>query len=994
MHLRTLIITLTVCAGTAICWHQLGVRGQDKPIEEVVKIPKIEPLEPKEAAKAIVLRPGFEAKLVASEPNLRSPVAIAFDEDGKMYVAEFVEYNQYVVPDFKQKGSVRLLEDTNGDGVFDKSTLFADNLDSPVAVGCWDGGVFVGAVPDLWYLKDTTGDGKADLREKIITGFEKDKAGEAMLNSFCWGPDNVFHISTSYAGGELKRTDRDDAKPLPVRRQNIRFDPLTRRIEPTSGGGQHGMSLDDFGDTFVCDNSNPIRHLMYDGRYLVDNPHVEAPTAIKDINAVGRYPNLGRISPPEPWREARTFLRSQKLVPGSDEGGQAFGFFTGATGVTVYRGDAYPEEFHGDVFVGEVANNLVYRAKLKQNGLSWIAERAEKGREFLAAKDVWFRPVQFANGPDGCLYVVDMYRELIEGAAFLPPQLLEHVDVAGGMDRGRIYRIQPEGFQQPKPVKLGQATTAELVKMLEHPNGWHRDTAARLLTERQDQAAVEPLRQIANGSENPVGRMHARYTLASLRAVNEDDLLEWIDDPHPRCREHAIRLAEKKPLTKIAEKVLTKVDDDDVRVRYQLAFSLGKIYGVKTGPALAKIARRDGADSWFRLAVLCSSKPVAGSLFSELISDTDYRTSANGKALLNSLAGQIGSAHRPKDLTAAIQSVDQLPAAEQAFAAELVQSMLRRLPAAGRPLFAKLATGRTQEILDAQLKSAKKVAASESAKVPSRVAALKTLELGKFEDIESLLADCLEAYQPGPVQQAALETLVRFESDKVPGLILHAWPGMSPQVRATATESLLARPSTTYALLDGVEAGRVKPIDLDPARVQILIKSNNVKIRERAKKLFSGVGLSQRTEVIKKYQPALELKGDVAAGKKVFEKNCTACHKLENVGNAVGPDLASIKNRGLESVMENILDPNREVLPQYFTYTLTTDDGVTLTGMITAETANTVTIRKADGATETVQRVNIESLRSTGISAMPEGIEQQVDLQGMADLLAYLNSIQ
>ena len=456
--------------------------GEDKkPADLPAELPKIKPLEPADALKAFDVPPGFKVELVAAEPLLRSPVAMDFDENGRLFVAEFPEYNQYANPNgSKDRGCVRLLESTKGDGKYDKSSVYVADLDSPVAVACWDGGVFVGVVPDLWYFKDTKGDGKVDIKKQVLTGFERDKAGEAMLNSFRWGPDNRFHIATGLAGGNLRAADKPDAKPVLVRRQNIRFDPRSGTFEPTSGGGQHGMTLDDWGDTFVCDNSNPIEHLAYDAKYANRNPFVVAPSPVVDINAAGRYPNLHRISPPEPWREARTRLRKDKLVPGSDEGGQPFGFFTGATGVTVYRGDAFPEAYRGNIFVGEVANNLVYRARLVPKGLSWSAERAEKGREFLASKDVWFRPVQFANGPDGCLYVVDMYRELIEGAAFLPPQLLKLVDVAGGIDRGRIWRIVPDNFKRPNPPQLGKATTAELVALLESPNGWPRDTAARL----------------------------------------------------------------------------------------------------------------------------------------------------------------------------------------------------------------------------------------------------------------------------------------------------------------------------------------------------------------------------------------------------------------------------------------------------------------------------------------------------------------------------------
>ncbi|MBN9122917.1 MAG: HEAT repeat domain-containing protein [Planctomycetes bacterium] len=579
------------------------------------------PMEPAEALKAFDVAPGFKVELVASEPLVRSPVAMDFDENGRLFVAEFPEYNQYANPDPpKVRGCVKMLEDTDGDGKYDKATVYAE-LDSPVAVACWDGGVFVGVVPDLWYFKDTKGDGKVDVKRKVLTGFDRDKAGEAMLNSFRWAPDNRFHIATGLAGGDLRPADKPDAKSVLVRRQNILFDPRTGTFATTSGGGQHGMTLDDWGDTFVCDNSNPIEHLAYDARYANQNPFVVAPSPVVDVNAAGRYPKLHRISPPEPWREARTRLRKDKLVPGSDEGGQPFGFFTGATGVTVYRGDAFPPAYRGNVFVGEVANNLVYRARLEPKGLSWSAVRAESDREFLASKDVWFRPVQFANGPDGCLYVVDMYRELIEGAAFLPPQLLKFVNLAGGIDRGRIWRITPTDFPRPKPPKLGGATTAELVARLESPNGWTRDTAARLLYQRQDTAAVEPLQKLRARSESPVARMLALHALRGVKGgLTSPLVISALDDPEPRVREHALRLAEGFGLSAgLAKKLEALVNDPDPRVRYQLAFTLGSFKQESATKWLADLARKDGANPQVRFAILCSAGDRGANLFAQLL---------------------------------------------------------------------------------------------------------------------------------------------------------------------------------------------------------------------------------------------------------------------------------------------------------------------------------------------------------------------------------------
>ncbi len=970
-----------------------GVLAADKtPVDPVFQLPKVRPLEPADAGKAFAVRPGFRVELVAAEPLVRSPVAVDFDEDGRLYVVEYRDYNQFANPKGAQvRGCVKLLEDTDGDGVYDKATVFADGLESPVAVACWDGGVFVGVVPDVWYFKDTDGDGRADVKRKVLTGFDRDKAGEAMLNSFRWGPDNRFHIATGPAGGNLRAADKPDAKPVAVRRQNIRFDPRTTAFEGTSGGGQHGLTLDDWGDTFVCDNSNPVEHLAYDARYAGRNPFVVAPSPVADINAAGRHPDLHRLSPPEPWREARTRLRNDKRFPGPTEGGRPFGFFTGASGVTVYRGHAFPPEYRGNVFVGEVANNLVYRARLDPKGLGWSAVRAEAGREFLASRDIWFRPVQFANAPDGTLYVVDMYRELIETAVALPPQMLPFVDIAGGIDRGRIWRVVPDGFAPPKPPRLGKATTAELVALLEHPNGWHRDTAARLLYQRQDRGAVPALRKLTTESKSPLARMHARYALHGLNALSAADVLTALGDGEPRAREHALRLGEGFTSSPdIRGKVASLVADPDARVRCQLAFSLGLFPDDPAVPLLGRLAAADASHALPRLAILCSAGDRGGALFTNLLAG---RRAAGMRELLLALVAQVAAANRGDDVTAVTRALGGLADADRPLARELVQGFVTKLPSAGRDKFAGLAGGKAGAILTQLVAEACRTAVDEKAGPSARSAAVRTLGLAPFAQAKPLLATCLDVRQPQPVQLAALDVLGRSDSAEVPGLVLAAWPAMTPRIRATAAETLLARGAWRNAFLDAVEAGLVRPADLDPARVRLLQQASDAVVAARVAKVFGGAALSKRTDVLAKYRPAAERPGDAVRGKVIFRENCSACHRLEGIGEAVGPDLASVQHRGPDVVLANILDPNREVLPQYYTYLLATDAGTTLTGLIAAETGNTVTLRQADGKSETVQRANILSLRSTGLSAMPEGLEAKIDVPAMADLLAYLGSV-
>src|SRR6516165_7894331 len=457
LFLSTLLVGL-LASGQA---EQAKDKKESVNKDYAAELPRIAPKEPKDALATFRLAPGFKIELAASEPAIRSPVAVDFDEDGRMYVAEFPEYNQHGNPNFKERGAIKLLEDTRGTGVYDKVTVFADNIDSPVALACWNGGLFVGSVPHIYYLKDTKGTGKADLRKIIYTGFARDKAGESMLNSFRWGLDNRFHVSTSGAGGSVKLAEAKDAQVFNVRGQGFLFDPLSLKFELVAGSAQHGMSMDDWGRKFTCDNSNPCHLLMYDGRYLLKNPYVQAPPPLLNIHGAPRKNYLKRISPNEPWRIVRTRLRLKGEVPGP-------------TGVTVYRGNAFPPEQRGTLFVGEVANNLVYHAKLEPKGVGLVASRVEKDMEFLASTDNWFRPAQFANAPDGTLCVIDHYREIIETVESIPPVILKHLHVESGVDRGRIWRVVPDGFKRPTQPRLSKATTAELVKLLEHLNGWHR----------------------------------------------------------------------------------------------------------------------------------------------------------------------------------------------------------------------------------------------------------------------------------------------------------------------------------------------------------------------------------------------------------------------------------------------------------------------------------------------------------------------------------------
>jgi putative membrane-bound dehydrogenase-like protein len=961
-----------------------------------VELPRIPPRSPVEALKSFQIRPGFRVELVAAEPLVQSPVALDFDESGRVFVVEFPEYNQNFNKNFKGRGRVRVLEDTHGNGVYDKSTVYVDNLDCPVAVACYDGGIFVGAVPHLWYFKDSRGDGKVDIRKPVYTGFARDPAGEAMMNSLHWGLDNRFHLSTSFSGGNVRRAGEPNERPVSVRGMGFLFDPRSGKFELTSGGGQHGMSMDDWGRTFVCDNSHPINLLMYDRRYVARNPYLQPPPASVNIAPDGQFTKLYRISPVEPWRKLRTRLRTAKLVPGPDEGGQPSGFFTGATGVTVYRGDAFPPEYRGNIFVGEVSGNLVYRARLEPDCVGFKAVRADPGVEFLASTDNWFRPVQFYNGPDGCLYVIDMYREVIETIFSMPPEILKHLDVSSGIDKGRIYRIVREGYKRRPIPRLGKATTAELVALLEHPNGWHRDTASRLLYQHQqpDWDARGPLMQLLVHSKSPPGRVRALYALDDLFLrlfLDEDIVWNTLGDREPRVREQVLCLAEQygRWFPKIVSRMITMTSDPDIRVRYQLAFSLGEFQGEPVTQALVRLLRSDGNNPWFRLAILSSANGRAGDLLRLVFADKDLRASRHGRLLLHELAAEIGAASRQSDLDQVAKVLGNLLEGDKDLRHDLALTLVSRQTARARENFLDQNPA-FRVMLDGMVYDARQAATDAKRTEPIREVAVHVLGLAPLADVREQLQQLLQANQTPSVAAAALQVLGHYEQPAVAGLILEAWPGLSPGLRKSAVEILFSRKPWVAAFLDAVERKQVALVDIEPARLKLLEAYPDAALRARARKLLAGTQLHRRQEIIDDYQKALHLKGEAARGKALFKKECSACHQLEGVGTTIGADLTAIRDWGPEKILINILDPNREVQPQYLAYLLTTKSGRVLTGMIVSETANGVTIRRVDQTSETVPRADIDELRSTGQSFMPEGLEKQLDHQAMADLLAYL----
>ncbi len=823
------------------------------------ELPRIPPVEPNKALDTFEIAPGFEVQLVAHEPLVTDPVAIAFDARGRVFVVEMRGYSEDPNDNL---GRVRLLEDTDGDGRLDKGTTYVDKLSWPTAVACWDGGVFIGVAPDILYCKDTDGDGVADIRKRVFTGFGRGNV-QGLFNSFRWGLDNRIHGATSSAGASVTRVGDKDSKPVVLRGRDFAFDPRTLELEPTSGGGQHGMCFDDFGRKFVSANSDHLQMIVLDDHLLKRNPYVKPPPVRLSIAADGGQAPVFRISPVEPWRIVRTRLRVAGEVRGPIEGGgKAAGYFTGATGVTIYRGDAWPSEHRGTAFIGDVGSNVVHRKRLEPKGYAFVGKRIDEGREFLASRDIWFRPVQFANAPDGCLWVIDMYREVIEHPKSLPPAIKKHLDLTSGRNRGRLYRIAPKGYKPRATPNMTGMTLNELVDLLGHSNAWHRETATRLIVERGYRQAVPVLLTALRVGEKPntLLTLHVFAALDGLDALAPQPINWSMEGVDESLHEWLFwRLARGGLPSGVARREsLDLAATSKHRLRLAAAHALGQLNpALQNDPeqirVLAVLLHRHGDDAWLAHAALSGVNGLGGHMLFALID----RALRDGQSFNRSACEQV----------AYIAGRQSIPT-------------------------------QTHHVVEAITQIGKRDKAAAAA------------------------------------TRAALER------------------GIAAANKAARAQTLAAQPMPVTA---------AKRAELDA--------------------------------LIAKYQPALKLKGNAATGRMLFAKHCAQCHKADGVGHELAPSLAAAAQRGPEFLMVNILDPNREVNPLYKQWVIDTADGDQLAGMITTETAASVTLTQAEAKQRTILRADIAAIRDPKLSLMPEGLHKGIDVNAMADLLAYLRTV-
>jgi len=561
------------------------------------------PLSPEQTLQSFDLQDGFRIEIFAAEPHVVDPVDLTFDAFGNAYAVEMLDY-PYKPAAGKTRSRIRYLEDTDGDGRVDHSIIFQDSLNEATSAMAWWDGLLVCAAPEILFLKDHDGDHIADSREVLFTGFFANNS-EAQITNLQFNVDNWIYASNHGHPGNVRFLRRPDLPEVSVQGTDFRFRLDRGLFEPAAGSTQFGQAITEWGQRFGTQNTIHISQIVIPWRYLRPDSSGQAKAPVQNIS--DHDLEMFQLTPPPYWRAERTARRQKAYDEQNlDRVEHAEDHFTGCSGGTVYTGSLFPSVYHGSIFTGEVAGNLIHRDILVPGkGPLYVARRdsSEKHREFLASTDPWFRPANFVVAPDGSLMVVDFYRQHIETPLSIPEDLKKDMDFYKGDDKGRIYRIVPVDYQPAGSTGKypGEMTTPELVELLAHSDQWWRLTAQRLLLEKGDTAIAPRLRQLVLDHQLPLARLHALFTMAGLQQLDQELVSTALSDTHPEIRAWAIQLAEN--FVPLLPTLIGMADDPSVKVRFQLALSLGVLRGAGIDQALNKLLLQNLDDPWFQRAL-------------------------------------------------------------------------------------------------------------------------------------------------------------------------------------------------------------------------------------------------------------------------------------------------------------------------------------------------------------------------------------------------------
>ena len=989
-----------------LLWSSIGLSlagsaaAQEPPAPEPKPLVN-SPLTPEESQKHFQIDPDCRIELVAAEPDVSAPVSIAFDEKGQLWVVEMHDYPNGPDPGEPGKSRIRVLTDEDGDGKYSNPRVFVDQLLFANSFMHWDGGVLVTTDGKLIYFKDTDGDGKSDLREVWFEGFATENP-QLRCNHPTFGPDNWIYVANGLRNGKVRAVRPKWPKPAPdgaklgepvdISGRDFRFNPFTGECEAVSGYGQFGLTFDDEGNRYVCSNRNPCMKVIIEERHLKLNPNLAVPRVVEDVSPAGEQSKLYPIS--RAWTTSNLHA----------------GQFSAACGLIFYRGTALPEKFYNQSFTCDPTGNLVHFNNTPYN---------EAKREFLASDETWFRPVNTAMGPDGALYIVDMYRSVIEHPDYMPTELKTRPDLALGSERGRIWRIvartKEPGGVSPRSTPL-PTDPVEMAKLVTHPNGWHRDTLQRIIVENQEATSREQrlairneLRRIIRRQPSDQGSIAAIRTMSGLGQLDSIHLSTIIQreelDESVIEEGAALGCLRVSDLTREAVILAETYIADDFTLADRIV-DIGKIDGAELFGGEIQIALRNSdetfADRRIRLAALHMYQPRGSSVPYKIALGLGKELP---KALLESkrtwfpeeliAAATLGADAQERHLilvkVLGHQNVSEfIRFAEASQKLDFpIQSLVAEIP----DLWTKFHSLCDEQIrTDIANRWERQGEQSYFASTNSIASCVSVLRYFPEERSLPLLQELVASKPPMDIHRLCLEIVSTLPDHHAVPLLLQDFEQFSPGLRSTIISALLTSEPRITKLLDLVESNQVSFLEIGQTRLASLQQVKNPEIQTRLQKLIAANAPADRSKVLEEYQVALAHEHDPLRGRELFAKNCAQCHKIGDLGVEVAPNISDSRVKTQAQLLTDILDPNRAIDNNYFSYTLVDKAGTVATGIISAETSSSVTLKQPEGKTLTVLRSDIEQLKPNGVSLMPVGFEKQLSVAQMADVISFVKN--